>query len=123
MADTLGYIRLQGVIKGTGLPACRIDTAKIRIQRAAGRCRWKHIPCRSERGKNHIDVVDTVGKMNSTRANIADRQRQRRAHRPRDSQMPLHYVVPFRMKFIEAAEPEIRLITEGLKSTGWEHAR
>src|ERR1700736_6969332 len=122
MADTLGYIRLQGVIKGTGLPQGRIDTPKIRIEHSAGRCRWKHIARGGKRRKNHINFVDAVWKVNSTRANISYGQGKRGGQLPGDSQIPLHYVIAFGMEFIEAAKPEVRLITERLKRTGWEHA-
>src|ERR1700737_2044027 len=117
MADTLGYIRLQGVIKGTGLPQGRIDAPKIRIEHSAGRCRRKHIARGGQRRKNHINVVDAVWKVNSTRANISYGQGKRGGQLPGDSQIPLHPVFAFGMEFIKAAETKMRLIAEGLKRT------
>jgi len=123
MGNAFCHVCLKCVIKRTGLPQSRIDTAEIGVDRVARGGGREHIPCRRQRGKNHVNVVHAIGKVNSAGTDIAKSEGKRRRQFSGQTQIPLHDVIALGIEFDVGGKAGIRLITELSKSTGGKHAR
>src|SRR5713226_7888824 len=119
VAQALRDDRLQRMIRGAGLPERPVDPSEIRVEpRARGRRREQITGRGVLFRKNHVEIVLPEGLVNAMRADITEGRRKSAGQLALEIDVPLHYVITFRVELGVIGAKSSRAASKLLECSG-----